>query len=230
MNRRLLPSGESAWLVECDDLDEVLALHAALAADPPDGIVDLVPAARTVLVDIDPVRLPLESAANWIDNVLPHRSNDVQLGADRASARASADRAPGPAPLVVPVTYDGDDLVETATVLGTSPEALVARHSSIQWRVAFIGFAPGFGYLVSEDWPFDVPRLDSPRTRVPTGAIALAAGFAGAYPRESPGGWRLIGRTDLQLWNADADEPAALTPGRTVRFHAAGPPTARTLP
>ena len=88
--------------------------------------------------------------------------------------------------------------------------------------MAFVGFAPGFGYLVSDDWPFEVPRLDAPRTRVPAGAVALAGAFGGVYPRQSPGGWRLIGRTDAVLWDPDADPPALLVPGRRVRFEAIG--------
>ena len=88
--------------------------------------------------------------------------------------------------------------------------------------VAFIGFAPGFGYLVSDDWPFEVPRLDAPRTRVPAGAVALAGAFGGVYPRSSPGGWRLIGSTTARMWDPDSDEPAVLAPGRRVRFEAVG--------
>ncbi len=84
--------------------------------------------------------------------------------------------------------------------------------------MAFTGFAPGFGYLVSPDWPHDVPRLDSPRTRVPAGAIGLAAGFTGAYPRETPGGWRLIGATSARLFDPDAASPALLAPGARVAF------------
>lgn len=204
MTRRLLPSGEAALLVECDDLDEVLALHDALAAERRPGVVELVPAARTVLVAVDPAVLPLESLETWLRRV-------------RVEGAGPADAiAPGEA--VVPVVYDGDDLDETAELLGVSPETLVARHLAASWRVAFGGFAPGFGYLVSDDWPFDVPRLGAPRARVPAGAVALAGGFAGIYPRQSPGGWRLIGRTDAVLWDAARAEPAMLAPGRLVRF------------
>ena len=99
-----------------------------------------------------------------------------------------------------------------------SPEALVAQHAAARWSVAFTGFAPGFGYLVSADWPYDVPRLEAPRTRVPEGAVGLAAGFTGAYPRETPGGWRLIGTTRAQLFDPDAASPALLAPGARVRF------------
>jgi KipI family sensor histidine kinase inhibitor len=208
MNRRLLPSGDAALLVECDSLDEVLALHDALAADPRPGVVELVPAARTVLVSIDPSVIPLESAATWVRRI------PAEAGSRTAGATAL--------PVAIPVAYDGDDLTATAALLGVSPESLVARHTAIEWRVAFIGFAPGFGYLVSNDWPFEVPRLDAARTRVPAGSVALAGAFGGVYPRQSPGGWRLIGRTDAPLWNPDADPPALLMPGRRVRFEEVG--------
>ncbi len=208
MSRRLLPSGDAALLVECDSLEEVLALHDALAAESKPGVVELVPAARTILVAIDPRRLALESAVTWVR----------RTRAGRSSRAGGATTAPEEAE--VRVVYDGDDLAETASLLGASPESLVARHAAVEWRVAFIGFAPGFGYLVSDDWPYEVPRLDAPRPRVPAGSVALAGAFSGAYPRESPGGWRLIGRTDAPLWNPDAESPALFEPGRRVRFEA----------
>jgi len=208
MSRRLLPSGDATILVECDSLEEVLALHDALAADRPPGVVELVPAARTILVAVDPRVMPLESAATWVRRIPAEAASRI------AGAAAS--------PVTISVEYDGDDLATTAALLAVSPEALVARHTAVEWRVAFVGFAPGFGYLVSDDWPFEVPRLDAPRTRVPAGAVALAGAFGGVYPRQSPGGWRLIGRTDATLWDPDADPPAVLVPGRRVRFEAIG--------
>jgi KipI family sensor histidine kinase inhibitor len=206
VSRRLLPSGASAVLVECDSLDEVLALHDALVAGRPAGVVELVPAALTVLVAVDPEVLPLESAMTWIRR--------TPLSAPTAGARGVDDV------VIIPVVYDGDDLAATAHLLDVSTDELVATHQRAEWRVAFAGFAPGFGYLVCDDWPYDVPRLDAPRTRVPAGAVALAGAFAGVYPRPSPGGWRLIGRTDVVLWDARADPPALLAPGRRVRFEA----------
>lgn len=208
---RVRPMGERAFLLEVATLDEVLPLRAALAAGRPDGVVDLVPAARTVLVRIDPRALPLSSARTW---------------ALAAAARA----APGGAasgPLVeLDIVYDGADLEDTARLLGVDADELTRRHAAIEWRVAFTGFAPGFGYLVSDDWPFDVPRLESPRTRVPAGAVGLAGVFAGAYPRETPGGWRLIGTTPARLFDPDAASPALLAPGTRVRFR---PVTAANL-
>lgn len=212
---RLLPSGRAALLVECDSLADVLALHDALAATAPDGLVEVVPAARTLLVAVDPGRLPLESAASWVRRV----------GADATQAAPAPGGTARPSPagsgadaIVIEVDYRGEDLAETADLLEVSAEHLVARHVATAWRVAFIGFAPGFGYLVADEWPFDVPRLDVARTRVPAGAVGLAGAFSGAYPRESPGGWRLVGRTDAALWDPHAEAPALLVPGRTVRF------------
>lgn len=203
MTPRILPMGERALLVEVGALEEVLALHGALLADPPPGVVDLVPAARTVLVGVDPAVLPPASARSWI------------LSA--ATDAAPSARTVGPL-VELEVAYDGPDLAETAALLGTSVDALVRAHTAAEWTVAFTGFAPGFGYLVSPDWPFDVPRLASPRTRVPAGAVGLAAGFSGVYPRETPGGWRLLGTTAARLFDPDAASPALLAPGTRVRF------------
>ncbi|MBD3943119.1 5-oxoprolinase/urea amidolyase family protein [Microbacterium sp. NEAU-LLC] len=200
---RALPMGERAFLVEVDGLDEVLAAHAALDATRPDGVTDLVPAARTVLVRVDPRALPLAAARSW-------------------ALRAAADAKPGTAaagPLVeLDIDYDGADLDDTARLLGVTADELARRHAEAEWRVAFTGFAPGFGYLISEDWPYDVPRLESPRTRVPAGSVGLAGVFSGAYPRDTPGGWRLIGTTSATLFDPAAAGPALLAPGARVRF------------
>lgn len=198
----LRPMGERALLAEVADLAAVVALHAALAADPPAGIEDLVPAARTVLVAFDPARISVAAVRGWV-----------------CAAEKETPDATQPGPLVeVPVRYDGADLDETAELLGIPSTELVARHSAAEWTVAFTGFAPGFAYLVSEQWPWDVPRLARPRTRVPAGAVGLAGEFTGAYPRETPGGWRLIGTTDAVLFDPDAAAPALLPPRARVRF------------
>ncbi|GAA1055980.1 allophanate hydrolase [Agromyces luteolus] len=216
---RLLPSGRSAILVECVGLDEVLALHDALAADPPEGVVELVPAARTLLVAVDPDVLALESAAGWVRRAA--RDGPPADGRATRDGRADPTGEASTDDVVIEVDYRGEDLAGLADHLGVSPEHLVARHVAARWRVAFIGFAPGFGYLVADDWPFDVPRLDVARTRVPPGAVGVAGAFSGAYPRESPGGWRLIGSTGVALWDPLADPPALLVPGRGVRFREA---------
>lgn len=210
------PFGDRALLAEVDALEAVLSLHARLVATRPAGVVDLVPAARTVLVVVDPALLSVVAARAWVE----------------AAGDSAGDSAPTASSVVeIPIAYDGPDLCDVASALGISSDELVARHLGAVWTVAFTGFAPGFGYLVSPDWPFDVPRLDSPRTRVPQGAVGLAGEFTGAYPRETPGGWRLIGRTDAPLFDPSADEPALLRPGarvsfRRVRAVAAAPPAA----
>ena len=197
------PMGERAVLVEVETLAAMLALHAALTASPPRGVVELVPAARTVLVVID-----------------PRRSTPAVVSGDiaRLALGREADAGAQGREVTLAITYEGEDLAETATLLGVSTEALVARHRDAAWTVAFTGFAPGFGYLVSEDWPFEVPRLESPRTRVGAGAVGLAGEFTGAYPRATPGGWRLVGTTPAPLFDPAAQSPALLTPGTHVRF------------
>ena len=204
---RILPMGERALLIETPGLSAVLDLHAALVAAPPDGVVDVVPAARTVLVHVDPAVLPLASARVWIDRALTGEVRSIPSERDEEAQIVE-----------LAVRYDGADLADTAAVLGISPDELARRHAAATWSVAFTGFAPGFGYLVSDAWSFDVPRLESPRTRVPAGSVGLAAGFTGAYPRDTPGGWRLIGTTDAPLFDPAATQPALLAPGTRVRF------------
>lgn len=201
---RLRSFGERAVLGEVDDLAAVLALHARLTATLMPGVVDLVPAAATVLVVVDPATLPLATARAWV----------AAAAADSAAQHPAAP----PRTVEVPVVYDGDDLEVLAAELGISAARMIAEHVAARWTVAFTGFAPGFGYLVSEDWPYDVPRRSRPRSRVPAGSVALAGRFSGAYPRTTPGGWQLIGTTSAVLFDPDAAAPALLRPGDAVRF------------
>ncbi|WP_311244098.1 urea amidolyase family protein [Microbacterium sp. WCS2018Hpa-23] len=196
---RILTASDSALLVEAADLDEAMRLN--LAWDGVLGVVERVPGARTVLVRFDPL---IVSAAD--------------LAAVLAATEIDAAHLPVTGEVIVPVRYDGEDLDEAASLLGVSAAELVNRHLAADWKVAFSGFAPGFGYVVSSDPLFDVPRRSSPRTRVPAGSVALAGQFTGVYPRESPGGWQLIGRTDAVMWDIDREPPALLSPGTTVRF------------
>jgi len=202
---RVLPSGSTARLVELGGLDEVLAYYSALAEQPPPGVVDILPAARTVMVTIDPSRTELRS----LDQAL----NQVQPKYDA--------RAPGEL-IEVPVVYDGEDLGDVAELLECDPDEVVRRHTAEEWTVAFCGFAPGFGYMTARDSTWSTPRRSSPRTKVPAGAVALAAEFSAVYPRETPGGWQLIGRTELAVFDIDRDPPALLQPGTRVRFVAEG--------
>ena len=204
---RVLPSGSTALLVELADLDAVLGLYAALAEQPPDGVVDIVPAARTVLLVVDPARTSLAAVADAVRRTTPRA--DSRIGGDVVE---------------LPVHYDGEDLDELAQLMGMTPEELVRRHTDTEWTVAFGGFAPGFGYLTQPGGGWDVPRRSTPRTKVPPGSVALAGEFSGVYPRESPGGWQLIGRTDVAVFDLDRDPPALLRPGVRVRFVEAGLP------
>ena len=198
---RLLPCGDAAVLVELAALDEVLALHAALVAQPLAGVVDLVPAARTLLVRVDPATTTVREVCRALVQVRP-----------RPAARQDSDL------LEVPVSYDGPDLVVVAELTGLREREVVAAHTGQTWTVAFAGFAPGFGYLVGEDHRLHVPRRTTPRTRVPAGAVGLAGEFTGVYPRESPGGWQLLGLTGLAMWDLRREPPALLEPGVRVRF------------
>lgn len=199
--RRVLIASDQALLVEEEDLEGAMRLHAALVAAPPTGVVELVPAARTVLVRFDPTLVDEATLAKELSHV-----EAVHGGLPTAGS------------VTIGVRYDGQDLDEVAELLGVSAEEVVARHTAATWRVAFTGYAPGFGYLVGDDPLFDVPRRSSPRTRIPAGSVGLAGTFSGVYPRESPGGWQLIGRTDAPMWDLHRDPPALLAPGMTVRF------------
>lgn len=201
MTRRVLPYGERALLVEVDDGDEAAGLHAALAAASPVGVDELVPAARTVLVRFDP-RLVRADALTAALLVL-------------AAVAATADDAE---PVVLDVVYDGDDLADVAELVGVSVDEVVRRHATPTYRVAFCGFTPGFGYLVGGDPALRVPRLATPRTRVPAGAVAIADVYSAVYPTATPGGWRLLGRTEATLWDPARRPPALLAPGALVRF------------
>jgi KipI family sensor histidine kinase inhibitor len=198
---RALAAGASAVLIELDSLDQVMGLDRALRNRPPVGTVDLVPAARTVLVIFDATRTSAERVVADI------------------SARPIGRATEREGPLVeVPVVYDGEDLAEVAALSGLSERDVVARHLGPEYRVAFCGFAPGFAYIAGGDPALRVPRRRSPRTTVPAGSVALADEFTGVYPRQMPGGWQLIGRTEAVLWSLDRDPPALLPPGARVRF------------
>jgi len=200
----ILAYGDRALLLECGSTDDVLALAAALRDECMPGVVEIVPGARTLLLTL--------AGPNW-------------LGAVRTRL-AGLDIPPPPVPtaeesrVVIDVVYDGADLNEVAQMLGMDAAHVVAAHTETPWRVGFGGFAPGFAYLVDGDRRLNVPRRAEPRTRVPAGSVALAGEFSGIYPRESPGGWQLIGRTAEHLWDPDRPRPALLVPGMWVQFRA----------
>ena len=194
---QVLPAGPDALLVELPLPADVPLLYADLRRDL--TCADLVPGARTVLLDgVADLEVARRYLARWVP------------------AGGSADRV---GPLVeLATTYDGADLDDVARRWGMTRAEAVATHSRTELTVAFVGFAPGFAYCSGLPPELAVPRLDRPRTRVPAGAVGLAGEYTGIYPTASPGGWRLVGRTDARLWDTDRDEPALLTPGTKVRF------------
>ncbi|MFZ7086837.1 carboxyltransferase domain-containing protein [Curtobacterium sp. RRHDQ10] len=206
----VLPVGRDAVLLELEDGPATLALFDALtsavssAADRGDwsaSIVEVVPAARTVLVRVRP-------GTGGVARV---------VAGIRALPVGAGERPPG-AVVTIPVVYDGADLAEVAERTGLTVEEVVRRHTAAEYDVAFTGFAPGFAYLSGGDPTLVVRRRSTPRTTIPAGAVGLAGPFSGVYPRSSPGGWQLVGRTALSMWDLDRTPPALLRPGMRVRF------------
>jgi len=194
----LRPVGERGLLVELADNRTAQQLARHVRAHCSGQVQEVVPGHTTVLIV-------------GIDEQLP--------AAELAGFRPGAD-SPGQAedPLTITVTYDGPDLHDVAAACGFSPEEVVRRHSRAQYTVAFIGFAPGFAYLIGGDRKLRTGRRDQPREQVPAGAVAIAGEYAAVYPRASPGGWQLIGRTDAVMFDAERDPPALAGPGARVRF------------
>jgi KipI family sensor histidine kinase inhibitor len=198
---RVLPAGDTALLIEVASGVEAEALHAELLRRRAEGslaVREIVPAARTVLLDgvADPARLASELTAAEVPPA-PPRAREV---------------------IDIPVRYDGPDLAEVAALWGVPEEEVARIHAGTEFRVAFCGFAPGFGYLTGLPARYEVPRRATPRTAVPAGSVALAGPYTGVYPRSSPGGWQLIGTTDAVLWDHTRVPAALLTPGTRVRF------------
>lgn len=211
MSWRFSALGDGALLAEADGDHEranraALALAAALEADPPPGFVAAVPAIASLLVCFDPLRCA-------------HAALEARLRALLAGPPAAQE---GAGRLVeLPARFGGDDgpdLEEAAAALGMAPAELVARLCAAPLRVMMIGFAPGYPYLGPLPAELHLPRRATPRAAVPAGSVAIAAGLAGVYPARLPGGWHLLGRTELRLFDPAADPPAALAPGDLVRI------------
>lgn len=192
--------GTRAVLAELSGTQEVLALQALLLEKPLPGQEDVLAAAETVLVKADSPA----SARRIADRLLQlDLTAPVQLDGGL---------------VVIDTVYAGEDLAEVGRLTGLGAEGVIAAHSGQVWTVAFSGFAPGFGYMVGENQQLEVPRRSSPRTAVPAGSVALAGNYSAVYPRRSPGGWQLIGRTNARMWDLDRDQPALAVPGHRVQF------------
>ncbi|WP_163166959.1 5-oxoprolinase/urea amidolyase family protein [Arthrobacter sp. Alg241-R88] len=192
--------GTTAVLAELSGLPGVLALQALLLKHPLPGQVDVLAAAETVLVMADSPR----SA---------RRMPGLLLAMDLAVQKRAEGRL-----VTIDTVYDGEDLAEVGTLSGLGPDGVVSAHTGQVWTVAFGGFAPGFGYMVGENQVLNVPRRPSPRTAVPAGSVALAGSYSAVYPRQSPGGWQLIGRTAARMWDLGREQPALAAPGDRVQF------------
>jgi KipI family sensor histidine kinase inhibitor len=202
--------GDQALLLEFGSTAEVLAWADALREAELLGVLDIVPASRTVLLKLAGPRYQA-----------PTRQRLGKLRVTAAAMSEASAPSAGQADIEIGVVYDGADLEEVARLTGLTTEQVIAAHTGTPWRVGFGGFAPGFAYLIGGDERLNVPRQSEPRTRVPAGSVALAGEFSAVYPRESPGGWQLIGRTTedtAELWDIDRDPPALLRPGMWVQF------------
>jgi KipI family sensor histidine kinase inhibitor len=192
--------GTRAVLAEVSGTRDVLALQALLLENPLPGQQDVLAAAETVLLTAESPAAARRIAALLLQLDLtppPQRDGDL---------------------VVIDTVYDGEDLAEVGELTGLGTDGVIAAHSGQIWTVAFAGFAPGFGYMVGENQVLEVPRRSSPRTAVPAGSVALAGNYSAVYPRRSPGGWQLIGRTGARMWDLDREQPALASPGHRVQF------------
>jgi KipI family sensor histidine kinase inhibitor len=206
---RITAYGDSGLLLELGSSIDSAGWATALRAAALQGVLDIVPAAGSVLLLLTDDAEPADVAAQVVGMQPLPLDNRHETATDGEVVE-------------IPVVYDGPDLAEVGELTGLSPEEVVRAHCEQTWWVAFAGFAPGFAYLTGGDPRLVVPRRVSPRTRVPEGAVALAAGYSAVYPRASPGGWQLIGLTTARMWDLAADPPALLRPGGRVRFVAVG--------
>ncbi|ENE4777152.1 allophanate hydrolase subunit 1, partial [Klebsiella variicola] len=186
---RFLPVSLDAFLVETSTQEERLALLDKLLSETPVGIEEIVPAARTLLIRYQPYIVDAQTLVNTISrytfNYLVHAAGRV---------------------IDIPVCYNGEDLSEVAHILGISTAEVIRQHTQTEFTVAFTGFAPGFAYL-SGNRNLVVPRKTSPRLWIPAGSVGLAVEFSGIYPKSSPGGWQLIGKTEKAMWDPNRSVP-----------------------
>ncbi len=205
MSLRLLPCGPTAVVIEVESTDDAIDLARWLRAEAPPGVIDLVPATKTVLVECISGHA-LSAIRTLIEKYRPHHE-PVAEGAL----------------VTIETVYDGEDLPDVAATLGIAISEVITMHTKPTYVAAFSGFVPGFAYLTANSALLQLPRRPSPRPRVPAGSVAIAAGFTGVYPTASPGGWNLLGRTSAVMWDPDRARPALVEPGDRVRFVAVLP-------
>ncbi|MDR0237420.1 urea amidolyase family protein [Acinetobacter sp.] len=199
---RFLSVNSDSFLIELASLQETLALYSKLQNLHLKGIKDLIPAAKTILVFFDEINSDFKTLSTLIGRL------DIDLDVQQHSQQ-----------VIIPIRYDGEDLAQVAELQGLSVADLIRKHHQSTWDVAFIGFAPGFAYMNSPDQPFtDIPRLKTPRKKIPAGSLGLAGQYSGIYPKDSPGGWQLIGTTTEKMWDLERSNPALLRPGIRVHF------------
>ncbi|MBD2797439.1 5-oxoprolinase/urea amidolyase family protein [Xenorhabdus sp. 18] len=202
---RFLPVNGHTIMVELSGLAETLALLDSLNRSPILGIEEIIPAARTLMVHFRPTKISSQQLAAEISR------RNLQ---ERSHATGKR--------LEIPVHYNGDDLALVAEILGCTVQEVIHQHTENEYTVAFTGFAPGFAYMVSDTVQWNIPRRETPRTRIPAGAVALAGEFSSVYPQASPGGWQIIGMTTERMWDLSRSSPALLQPGYRVNFRDAG--------
>lgn len=209
---RLLPASDAALLIVLGEgpseaaTAAVLALRAKLAARPPHGLLDLRPAYASLLVVFDPRTTTHAELSRAVEPLLPPPGLPL---------------APATRCVEVPVCYEGDcapDLDDVARGAGLSTPEAAELHAAAPYRVAFLGFSPGFAYLLGLPSLLATPRLPAPRLAVPAGSVGIAGEQTGLYPRPTPGGWRLVGRTPLALFTPSREPAVLLAPGDAVRF------------
>lgn len=199
---KVRPFGDSAVLIELEQRIEAGLVARARAIAGAWALGPAVPAYASVVAHFDPLAVTPDEALARAGALSDVKAKD-----------ASAGRL-----IEVPTVYDGPDLEEVALLSGISTDQVVAMHAAIEYTAFFLGFMPGFAYCGTLDPRIVAPRLDSPRARVPAGSVAIADGQTAVYPFDSPGGWRLIGRTALRPFAADREPPALIRPGDRLRF------------
>lgn len=215
---RIFPLGIDALTIDLGNVisedvnDRVLSIERAIIASPFEGFVETVPAFASLTVFFDPLRIergPRSSALSVVESHL----RDV-------ARRSIAEPTDGSTRVIAVDFRDAPDLEEMSDRIDLSPDEIVSIFLSREYRVFMLGFLPGFAYMGEVDERIAMPRKATPRTRVEKGSVGIAGRQTGIYPVDSPGGWQIVGRTDLELFDRDKEAPALLKPGDRVRFEA----------